>query len=81
MTMKRADKMTHQMELNVARQNSGYTAAEWASPAGRRQALATTGHLMMPAADYIRERMGRKVSSRDRRDVAVERRQARRGRR
>lgn len=80
MTMKRTEKATHQFELHIARQNSGYTTEEWASPANRRQSIAETGHAMMPADAYKVERMGRKASSKDRRDVVVGKLRARRAR-
>lgn len=80
MTMTRTEKANHNLELHIARQNSGYTTEEWASPTNRRQAIAETGHAMMPAEAYWEHRMGRKISSRDRRDVVVGKLRARRGR-
>lgn len=80
MTMKRTEKSNHQMELNVARQNSGYTAEEFAHPGLRRKAIAETGHAMMPAKIYRALRMGRKASTETRRDVVIEKLRGRRAR-
>ncbi len=81
MTMTRTAKSDHTFELRIASQNSGYVTAEWTRPAERRTRIAAEGHAMMTATEYREHRMGRRVSSRDRRDVAIERMQARRGRR
>jgi hypothetical protein len=80
MTMTREAKSSHQLELRIARQNSGFTAEEFGKPELRRAARAERGHAMMPASDYRAERMGRKPSTTTRRDVAVERVRARRAR-
>lgn len=78
MTMTRTEKASHHLELTIATQNSGYVTAEWARPTERRSRIAENGHAMMTAGEYKIHRMGRKVSSRDRRDVAEARMRARR---
>lgn len=78
MTMTRNTKASHQFELHIATQNSGYVAEEWARPTERYAAIAATGHALMPVAEYRAHRMGRKVTSRDRRDVVIRKIRARR---
>lgn len=80
MTMTRTEKATHQLELHIATQNSGYVTEEYAKPSLRRAAIETTGHAMMPASEYRVLRMGRRVSPWGRRDVVVGKLRARRAR-
>lgn len=63
MTMTREVKSSHQLELRIAAQNSGYVTVEFGDPTRRRAAIAATGHAMMPASEYRAREMGRRSAA------------------
>jgi hypothetical protein len=75
MTMTRTEKASHARELETARQ-TGYTAAQFASPRLYFPAKAERGHARMTAAEYREHRMTRGQMTRSRLDLRIEQRQA-----